>query len=130
MGPAAASRSEDLDAAARERFEQAQGRVRQKDEERQAAAERTRRQQLQRVEQLIERAQKRSTAEDLTMREADRLARDLRAAIDAPPEADREVQQALVERLRAASAAWRRAFTISARWTSGSALPTPRSRRS
>jgi Domain of Unknown Function (DUF349) len=98
-------RSEDLDAAVRERFEQAQGRVRQKDEERQAAVERTRRQQLQRVEQLIERAQKRSAAEDLTMREADRLARDLRAAIEAPPEADREVQQALVERVRAASAA-------------------------
>ena len=97
-------RSEDLDAAVRERFEQAQGRVRQKDEERQAAAERTRRQQLQRVEQLIERAQKRSAAEDLTLREADRLARDLRSAIDAPPDTDREAQQALAERLRAAAA--------------------------
>jgi hypothetical protein len=97
-------RSEDLDAAVRERFEQAQSRVRHKDEERQAAAERTRRQQLQRVEQLIERAQKRSTAEDLTLREADRLARDLRSAIDAPPDTDREAQQALVERLRAAAA--------------------------
>jgi uncharacterized protein DUF349 len=97
-------RSEDLDAAVREQFEQALGRVRQKDEERQAAAERTRRQQLQRVEQLIERAQKRSAAEDLTLREADRLSRDLRSAIDAPPEADRDVQQALIERLRAASA--------------------------
>jgi hypothetical protein len=97
-------RSEDLDAAVRERFEQAQGRVHQKDEERQAAAERARRQQLQRVEQLIERAQKRSAAEDLTLREADRLSRDLRSAIEAPPEAEREVQQALIERVRAAAA--------------------------
>ena len=97
-------RSEDLDAAVRERFEQAQGRIRQKDEERQAAAARARRQQLQRVEQLIERAQKRSTAEDLTLREADRLGKDLRSAIDAPPDTDREVQHALVERLREAAA--------------------------
>ena len=97
-------RSEDLDAAVRERFEQAQGRIRQKDEERQAAAERARRQQLQRVEQLIERAQKRSTAEDLTLREADRLGKDLRSAIDAPPDTDREAQHALVERLREAAA--------------------------
>ena len=52
----------------------------QRDEERHAAEERTQRQQLQRVEQLIERAQKRSAAEDLTLREADRLARDLRSA--------------------------------------------------
>jgi hypothetical protein len=97
-------RSEDLDASVRERFEQAQGRIRQKDEERQAAAERARRQQLQRVEQLIERAQKRSTAEDLTLREADRLGKDLRSAIDAPPDTDREAQHALVERLREAAA--------------------------
>jgi hypothetical protein len=97
-------RSEDLDAAVSERFEQAQGRIRQRDEERQAAAERARRQQVQRVEQLIERAQKRSTAEDLTLREADRLAKDLRSAIDAPPHTDREAQHALVERLREAAA--------------------------
>jgi hypothetical protein len=97
-------RSEDLDAAVSERFEQAQGRIRQRDEERQAAAERARRQQVQRVEQLIERAQKRSTAEDLTLREADRLAKDLRSAIDAPAHTDREAQHALVERLREAAA--------------------------
>lgn len=98
-------RAETLDEALRERFEQASGRVRQKDEDRQAAAERSQRQQLQRVEQLVERAQKRSAAEDLTLREADRLTRDLRAAIEAPPEAEREVQHALIERLRAAAAA-------------------------
>jgi Domain of Unknown Function (DUF349) len=78
--------------------------VRQKDEERQAAVERTERQHVQRLEQLIERAQKRSAAEDLTLREADRLVRDLRSAIDTPLEGNREAQQALVERLRAAAA--------------------------
>ena len=52
----------------------------QRAEEQRAAAERTQRQQLQRVEQLIERATKRAAAEDLTLREADRLARDLRSA--------------------------------------------------
>jgi hypothetical protein len=99
-------RADGLDDSVRERFEQAAARVRQKDEDRLAAAERTQRQHVQRVEQLIERAQKRSTAEDLTLREADRLVRDLRAAIDAPPEGgDREAQQAQVERLRTALAA-------------------------
>src|SRR6185503_10111331 len=77
---------------------------RQKDDDRQAAAERAERQHVQRVEQLIERAEKRSAAEDLSLREADRLSRDLRAAIDAPPQGDREAQHALVERLRAAAA--------------------------
>jgi hypothetical protein len=97
-------RSEGLDDAVRDRFEQALARVRQKDEERQAAVERTERQHVQRLEQLIERAQKRSAAEDLTLREADRLARDLRSAIETPIEGNREAQQALVERLRAAAA--------------------------
>ena len=54
--------------------------MRQRQEERRAAAERPLRQQLQRVEQLIDRANKRATAEDLTLREADRLSRDLRSA--------------------------------------------------
>ena len=97
-------RAEDLDAAVSERFDRAVAAVRLKDEERQAAVERTHRQHIQRLEQLIERAQKRSEAEDLTLREADRLARDLKAAIDAPPEGEREVPQALLERLRAAAA--------------------------
>ena len=54
-------------------------RVHQRQEERRAAAERTVRQQLQRIEQLIDRAAKRAAAEDLTLREADRLMRDLRS---------------------------------------------------
>ena len=51
---------------------------------------------------LIDRVQKRAPAEDLTLREADRAARDLRAAIDAPPTLDHAEQHALVERLKAA----------------------------
>ena len=98
-------RSEGLDESVVQRFDQAVARVRQKDEEHAAAAERTQRQQVQRVEQLIERAVKRSTAEDLTLREADRLVRDVRGAIEAPPAVDREQQHGLIERLKAAAAA-------------------------
>jgi Domain of Unknown Function (DUF349) len=96
-------RSDALDEATVQRYQQATGRVRERDEERRAAAERTVRQHVQRVEQLIDRAQKRSAAEDLTLREADRLARDLRAAADAPPAVDEREQHALVDRLKAAA---------------------------
>ena len=98
-------RTEDLDDALQQRVEQALARVRRRDEERQAAAERALRQHAQRMEQLIERAQKRSTAEDLTLREADRLVRDLRGALEAPPLPDKEQQHTLVERLKAAMSA-------------------------
>jgi hypothetical protein len=98
------AKSEGLDETVVHRYEQAVARVSQGEEEQRAAAERTLRQHVQRVEQLIERAQKRSAAEDLTLREADRLARDLRSAIDAPPAVDKETQAALVERLKAAAA--------------------------
>ena len=98
------ARSEGLDEAVSQRYEQAVARVAQHAEEQHAAEERTLRQQLQRVEQLIERAQKRSTAEDLTLREAERLSRDLRGAADAPPPVEKEQQVALLERLKAAAA--------------------------
>lgn len=93
-------KSEDLDAAAAERYAAAEARVGQRVEERKAAAERARRQHVQRFEQLIERAAKRATAEDLTLREADRIARELRTAVEAPDE-----PRELVERLKAAQAA-------------------------
>ena len=99
--------SDGLDSGITDRFTAAIDRVNRRQEERRAAAERAARQQLQRVEQLIERAHKRAAAEDLSMREGDRLARDLRAAIDAPPSAvtdDRE-RHALIERLRQAQSA-------------------------
>ena len=79
-------------------------RAHQRAEEQHAAEERTLRQQLQRIEQLIERAQKRSTAEDLTLREAERLSRDLRGAIEARRRSKRNSRQ-LLERLKAAATA-------------------------
>lgn len=98
-------RTEGLDPAVVERFAAADARVRLRTEERRAAAERTLRQQVQRSEQLIERATIRGGAEDLTLREADRIVRDLRTAIDAPPALPDREQHALVERLKAAQAA-------------------------
>ncbi len=98
------SKVEGLDPAVVERFTAAETRVRLRAEERRAAAERALRQQAQRVEQLIERASIRATAEDLRLREVDRLARDLRTALDAPPALPEREQHALVERLRAAQA--------------------------
>ena len=93
-------RAEGLDPAVAAAFDAASARVREREAEREAAAERAMRQQLQRAEQLVERAQKRAGAEDLTLREAERLVRDIKAALEAPP-----ADQALVERLRSASAA-------------------------
>jgi hypothetical protein len=97
-------RTETLDEAIEQQLEQATARVRLREQERQAAAERSLRQHVQRVEQLIERAHKRSEAEDLTLREADRLHRDIRGAVDAPPPVGEREQHALVDRLRAAHA--------------------------
>ncbi len=97
-------RADGLDPAVAERFAAADARVRLRAEEHRAAAERTLRQHAQRVEQLIERATIRAAAEDLTLREVDRLARDLRTAVDAPPALPEREQHALVERLRAAQA--------------------------
>jgi serine/threonine-protein kinase RIO1 len=99
------ARSEGLDEAVSQRYEQAVARVTQRADEQHAAEERSQRQQLQRIEQLIERAQKRSTAEDLTLREAERLARDLRGAIEAPAPVEKDQQAALLERIKAAAAA-------------------------
>ncbi len=97
-------KADGLDPAVAERFAAAEARVRMRAEERRAAADRTLRQQAQRMEQLIERATIRATAEDLTLREVERLARDLRAAGDAPPALPEREQHALVERLRASQA--------------------------
>jgi hypothetical protein len=93
---------EEPDAAVIDRFTAAEAAVRQRDEERRAAAERALKQQVQRVEQLIERVTKRAPAEDLTLREADRAARDVRAAIESPPPVDDRERQGLVQRLEAA----------------------------
>jgi hypothetical protein len=97
---------EQLDEAIAQRFAGAEEKVRQRAEERKAAAERLLRQQVQRVEQLIERASKRAEAEDLTLREADRISRDLKIAVETPPlDLPRAEQQALIDRLRVAHGA-------------------------
>lgn len=92
----------EVDDAVAQRYAAAEARMREREEERRAAAERTARQQVQRVEQLLERAAKRAAADDMTLREADRIARDLKAAVDVPPPVPPREQQALVERLREA----------------------------
>ncbi|CAN5848071.1 hypothetical protein BH18ACI5_BH18ACI5_03150 [soil metagenome] len=94
---------DELDPAVEARFAAADEIMRRRADERHAAAERTLKQNVQRVEQLIERATKRATAEDLTLREADRISRDLRNAIEAPPMVPRPEQQVILDRLKEAS---------------------------
>lgn len=90
------SKADALDPAIAERFAAADARVRLRAEERRAAAERAVKQQTQRIEQLIDRATKRAAAEDLTLREADRIARELRATLDAPsPAPERQFAEQL-----------------------------------
>lgn len=92
-------KADDVDVAISERYAAAEARVAQRSEDRRAAAERAKRQNVQRLEQLLERAAKRAAAEDLTLREADRIARELRSAIETPDEG-----REMVERLKAAQA--------------------------
>ena len=98
------SRADGLDETVMQHFADASARVAQRTAERRAVEDRTLRQHVQRVEQMIERAQARAAADDVTVREADRLTRDLRAAIDSPPPLAEHDRQALVERLKAALA--------------------------
>jgi Domain of Unknown Function (DUF349) len=95
-------RADDLDPTVSTRFNEAEASVAHRAEEKRAAAERALRQQAQRIEQLLERVAARAAAEDLTLREADRAVRDLKAALDAPPAIPARDQHALVERLKAA----------------------------
>jgi hypothetical protein len=99
------AQSDALDAAVTERYAAAEARVGQRAEERRAAAERTRRQHVQRIEQLIDRVARRAAAEDLTLREVDRLTRELRMAIEAPIDLQDRERQALLDRLKAAQTA-------------------------
>jgi hypothetical protein len=93
---------DDVDESVAQRYAAAEARMRAREDERRAAEERTVKQQIQRVEQLIERATKRAAAEDLSLREADRIARDLRNSIEAPPLVPPREQQVFIERLREA----------------------------
>jgi hypothetical protein len=98
-------KSEGLDPEVVERFASAHARVRLRAEERRTAAERAVRQQIQRLEQLVERATTRVMAEDLTLREADRIARDLRTGLEAAAALADPDQHRLGEQLRTAQAA-------------------------
>ncbi|MBA3296514.1 MAG: DUF349 domain-containing protein, partial [Acidobacteria bacterium] len=93
---------DDLDPVVAQRFADAEAVMHSRAEERRAAAERTLRQSVQRIDQLIERVVTRATAEDLTLREADRIGRDLRNAVEAPPKLPRAEQQLIVDRLKEA----------------------------
>jgi hypothetical protein len=95
-------RTEDLDAEVTSRFSAAESTIRERTDARRAAEERAVRQQVQRVEQLIDRVHKRATAEDLTLKEADKAARDLRNAIEAPLAVPPPERDALIERVKAA----------------------------
>jgi hypothetical protein len=97
--------TEGLDDAVLQRYTAAETAIRERAEAKKAAAERALRQQVQRIDQLIERAHKRAEAEDLTLKEADKAARDLRTAIETPLTLPHHEREYLVERLKAALAA-------------------------
>jgi Domain of Unknown Function (DUF349) len=95
-------KSEELDDAVAQRFTAAETAVRERAEAKKAAAEKALRQQVARVDQLIERVHKRAEAEDLTLKEAEKAAKDLRAAIETPLNVPHHEREYLVERLKAA----------------------------
>src|SRR5262245_32410127 len=95
-------KSESLDEAVEQRFTAAETAIRERAEAKKAAAEKALRQQVARVDQLIERVHKRAEAEDLTLKEAEKAAKDLRAAIETPLNVPHHERDYLVERLKAA----------------------------
>ena len=98
-------KTEGIDEAVQQRYAAAETAIRERAEAKKAAAEKAIRQQVQRIDQLIERAHKRAEAEDLTLKEADKAARDLRTAIETPLTLPHHEREYLVERLKAALAA-------------------------
>jgi hypothetical protein len=99
------AKSESLDEAIQQRYTAAETAIRERAEAKRAAAEKALRQQVQRIDQLIERVHRRAEAEDLTLKEADKAARDLRTAIETPLTVPHHEREYLVERLKAALAA-------------------------
>ena len=91
-----------IDEAIDQRFAAAETAIRDRAEAKKAAAEKALRQQVARVDQLIERVHKRAEAEDLTLKEAEKAAKDLRAAIETPLNVPHHERDYLVERLKAA----------------------------
>jgi hypothetical protein len=97
-------KTEGLDEAVQQRYTAAETAIRERAEAKKAALEKALRQQVQRIDQLIERAHKRAEADDLTLKEADKAARDLRTAIETPLTLPHHEREYLVERLKAALA--------------------------
>ena len=95
-------KSEGLDAAIEPRYAAAETTIHERAEAKKAAVEKALRQQVARVDQLIERVHKRAEAEDLTLKEAEKAAKDLRAAIETPLSVPHHEREYLVERLKAA----------------------------
>ena len=98
-------KTEGLDEAIQQRYTAAETAIRERAEAKRAAAEKALRQQVQRIDQLIERVHTRAEADDLTLKEADKAARDLRTAIETPLTLPHHEREYLVERLKAALAA-------------------------
>jgi hypothetical protein len=97
-------KTEGLDETVEQRYTAAETAIRERTEARKAAVEKALRLQVQRIDQLIERAHKRAEADDLTLKEADKAARDLRTAIETPLTLPHHEREYLVERLKAALA--------------------------
>jgi hypothetical protein len=93
-------------AAIRERYATARDRVTAREAERHAAETKALGDNLRRLERLAERIEKRAPATDLTLREAERAMKELRALIDEPgPLPGKQERDVIVERLRQAQAA-------------------------
>src|SRR5204862_6248664 len=97
-------KAEGLEEAVRQRYTAAETAVRERAEAKKPAAEKALRQQVQRIDQLIERVHRRAEADELTLKEADKAAKDLRAAIETPLTVPHHEREYLVERLKAALA--------------------------
>jgi len=95
-------KSDAVDEAVQQRYSAAETTIRERAEAKKAAAEKALRQQVQRIDQLIERVLRRAEAEDLTLKEADKAARDLRGAIETPLTLPHNERDYLVERLKSA----------------------------
>jgi hypothetical protein len=95
-------KSEAVDPAVEQRYAAAETAIHERAEAKKAAAEKALRQQVARVDQLIERVHKRAEAEDLTLKEAEKAAKDLRTAIETPLNVPHHERDYLVERLKAA----------------------------
>ncbi|MGH9409110.1 MAG: DUF349 domain-containing protein, partial [Vicinamibacterales bacterium] len=96
------ARADGLDEAVVQRFAAAETTIKERAEAKRAAAEKALRQQVVRIDQLIDRVLRRAEAEDLTLKEADKAARDLRAAIETPLSLPHYEREELIERLKAA----------------------------